>query len=154
MTRIPCATTGKRIRIGLVDDQPIFRQGVVLALGATESLTIAAEGTSAADALRMAVGTSLDILLLGLEIPENAIAASWAIGQIQSDVKVLIWAPNDDDKLVVAALRAGAYGYIPREVEPIDLIRAIEVIHLRESRVVPTRSSTLLLSNMQTLVRH
>jgi DNA-binding NarL/FixJ family response regulator len=154
MTRIPCATTGKRIRIGLVDDQPIFRQGVVLALEATESLTIAAEGTSASDALRMAAGTSLDILLLGLEIPENAIAASWAIGQIQSDVKVLIWAPNDDDKLVVAALRAGAYGYIPREVEPIDLIRAIEVIHLRESRVVPTRSSTLLLSNMQTFVRH
>ena len=154
MTRVPCATVGKRIRIGLVDDQPIFREGVVLALKASENLTITAEGTSAADALRMAVGTSLDVMLLGLEIPEKAIAASWAIGQIQSEVKVLILAPNDDDKLVVAALRAGAHGCIPREVEAIDLIRAIEVIHLRESRVVPTRAARLLLSNMQTFVLH
>lgn len=144
----------KRIRIGLVDYQPIFRRGVVLALNASANLTVVTEGGTAADALRMASGTSLDILLLGVEMPENAIATSWAIRQMKSEAKVLILAPNDDDELVVDALRAGAHGCILREVEGVDLIRAIEVIHRREFQIMPARASRLLSSHSQTFVRH
>lgn len=145
---------GKRIRIGLVDYQPIFRRGVVLALKASANLTVVTEGGTAADALRIASRSAVDILLLGVEIPDHAIATSWAIRQLKPETKVLIVVADGDNRLVVDALRSGAHGCISRDFEGADLIRAIELIHRRRFPIAPARTSRLLSSNSQAFLLH
>jgi two-component system, NarL family, nitrate/nitrite response regulator NarL len=134
-----------RIRIGLVDDHPIFRAGVIHALSASANLTVVAEGRNAEDALRMAADGMLDVLLLGHEACSNGVATTRAICRTGCRPKVLLLTSSDDEDLVVEALRAGAQGYLHKDVSGFDLIRAIETIHRGEAHVAPTLASRLLL---------
>ena len=132
------------IRIGLVADHPLFREGLAEALGASANLTIVAQGRTADDALRMATDATLDILLLEIEIPGNGIDAVRAIRGAKCKVSVVIVTALDNEELVIEALRAGAQGYILKNVTGADLICAIEFIHRGEPHVTPALASRLL----------
>ena len=132
------------IRIGLVADHPLFREGLTEALGASANLTIVAQGRTADDALRMATDATLDILLLEIEISGNGIDAVRAIRGAKCKVNVVILTAFDNEELVIEALRAGAQGYILKNVTGADLIRAIEFIHRGEPHVTPALASRIL----------
>jgi DNA-binding NarL/FixJ family response regulator len=135
---------GDSIRIGVVDDDPIFRAGVVHTLRASPNLALIAEGGTAADARKMAAGNTLDILILATEIRGDSLETARAIRQMDSKVKVVILTVSDDAELVSDAIRAGARGYILKDVSKIDLIHAIESIYRGERHITPALASRLL----------
>lgn len=132
------------IRIGLVDDQAIFREGVAHALLASTNLTIVAEGETADDAIRMTGETALDVLLLEIGLSGNGIETVRAIRHMKSKVKIVVLTAADDEELVIGALRAGAHGYILKDIRGVDLMHAIESIHRGASYVTPALASRLL----------
>jgi len=135
---------GDHIRIGVVDDDPIFRTGVAHTLRASPNLAVVAEGATAADALKMAAGDTLDILILAAEIRGNSLEIARAIRDMDSEAKIVILTASDDAKLVPDAIRAGARGYILKDVSKIDLIHAIESIYRGERHITPALASRLL----------
>jgi two-component system, NarL family, nitrate/nitrite response regulator NarL len=133
-----------RIRVGIVADHPLFREGLTRALGATAHLAVVAEGGTADDALAMASDAAPDILLLEIEIPGNGIVAARAISQTKCRTKVVILTASDEEELVIDALRAGAQGYILKDVTGADLIGAIESVHRGAPYITPTLASRLI----------
>ena len=135
---------GDPIRIGVVDDDPIFRAGVIHTLRASPNLALVAEGATAVHARKMAAGNTLDILLLATEISGNTLGIAREIGQMNSKVKVVVLTALDNADLVPNAIRAGARGYILKDVSKIDLIHAIETIYRGERYITPSLASRLL----------
>ena len=132
------------IRIGVVDDDPIFRAGVIHTLRASPNLALVAEGGTAVQARKMAAGNTLDILLLATEIGGNTLGIAREISQMNSKVKVVVLTASDNADLVPNAIRAGARGYILKDVSKIDLIHAIESIYRGERYITPSLASRLL----------
>jgi two-component system, NarL family, nitrate/nitrite response regulator NarL len=128
---------GNRIRIGVVDDDPIFRIGVVHALQASTNLDLVAEGATTHDALRMAADNKLDILLLAIELRGNSVEIARAIRHTGSKVRVVILTSSDDAKRATDAIRVGVQGYILKNVSGADLICAIDSIHRGETQITP-----------------
>jgi DNA-binding NarL/FixJ family response regulator len=135
---------GDCIRIGVVDDDPIFRAGVVHTLRTSPNLALVAEGATAADARKMAAGNTLDILLLATEIRGNSLEIARTIRDMNSKVKVVILTASDDAERVPDAIRAGARGYLLKDVSKIDLIHAIESIYRGGHHITPALASRLL----------
>src|SRR5262245_47779460 len=133
-----------RIRVGVVADHPLVRQGLNQALGAAARLAVVAEGGTADDAIAMANGAALDILLLEIEIPGNGIVAARAISRTKCDTKVIILTASDEEEPVIDALRAGAQGYILKDVTGADLIGAIESVHRGAPYITPALASRLV----------
>jgi two-component system, NarL family, nitrate/nitrite response regulator NarL len=134
------------IRVGLVTDHPIFGEGLTKALEASENFTVVARGRTATDAFDIAKDATLDILILEIEI--LGIGTS-AIGQMcrgKCNAKIMVLTALEDEALVVAALRAGARGYLLKEVTGPDLRRAIEAVHRGEPHVSLALASRALWS--------
>jgi DNA-binding NarL/FixJ family response regulator len=134
----------KRIHIGVVTDQPIFRTGVTEALGAIDSFTIVAHGQTVADVFRMARDAAVDILLLEIDIPGVGIDAVGTICRAMSGAKVLVLTAVDDEAAVIDALRLGARGYILKDVTGADLARAIVSVHEGEYYLTPALASRVV----------
>lgn len=133
----------KRIRICLVDDHPIFREGVAQALRASSDFNVVAEGETA-DALGMLGDAVADILLLEIGMSGNGIEVARAIRQAHPSVKVVVLSASDDHEHVIQALRVGAQGYILKDVGRSDLVDAIKSIHRGQYYVTPALASRLL----------
>jgi two-component system nitrate/nitrite response regulator NarL len=135
---------GDRIRIGVVDDDPIFRAGVIHTLRASPNLALVAEGATAVHARKMAAADTLDVLLLATEIRGNTLGVAREISHVNSKVKIVVLTASDNAELVPDAIRAGARGYILKDVSKIDLIHAIESIYRGERYITPSLASRLL----------
>jgi two-component system nitrate/nitrite response regulator NarL len=125
------------IRIGLVAIHPLFRVGVTRAIGASENLTIAAQGETAEDAFRIAQKVNLDILLLEIEVPGMGVDEIRFIAREKCNAKVIVLTASSDEAQLIHALRAGAMGYLLKDVTGADLIRAIECVHRGEPHITP-----------------
>jgi two-component system, NarL family, nitrate/nitrite response regulator NarL len=132
------------IRIGLVTDQPIFRTGVTEALAGSGTLSVAAHGQTAGDALAMASDPSLDILLIEIEIPGVGIGTVGAICRTSCHAKVVVLTAVDDEVAAIHTLRLGARGYILKDVTGVELIRAIEAIRRGELCITPALTLRVL----------
>ena len=132
------------IRVGLVVNHPIFRVGLARAIGASENLSVVAQGQTAADAFRIAENTRLDILLLEIEVPGIGVGAVRSIAQAKCKAKVMVLTASDDEALVIDALQAGARGYLLKDVTGTDLIRAIECVHRGEPHITPSLAARAL----------
>jgi DNA-binding NarL/FixJ family response regulator len=116
------------LRLAIVDNYPIFRDGVVQALRKQKHIVVAAEGATARDAEQFASSKAIDILLLEIAVP-GSMRSAQTIMRAHPDVKVVFLASTDDDEQATQALRAGAHGYIMKGITGPDLIKAIEAIH-------------------------
>jgi DNA-binding NarL/FixJ family response regulator len=127
-----------RIRIALVDDHPMLREGVAHILGAEADMEIIAQGGSAADALRIARDELPDVILLDVSMPGGGIEAARRIAETCPVVKIAMLTVAEDEQSVSAALRAGAHGYVLKGVSGPDLVRMVRAIHAGENYVSPT----------------
>jgi len=135
---------GECIRIGLVDADPIFREGVAQALRAFADIAIAAEGGTAGDALGMVADAVADILLVEIGMSDRGVALAGVIRRAKSEVKVVVLTASNHDDHVVEALRAGAKGYILKNVTRDDLVCAIRSINQGDCYITPALASRLL----------
>jgi DNA-binding NarL/FixJ family response regulator len=129
----------------VADDHPMFRDGVRTMLAATEDLDLVAEAGDGAHALQLLAEHQVDVALLDVNMPGmSGIEAAARIAVELPDVAVLILTMFDDDTSVFAALRAGARGYVLKDAERDDLLRAIRAVARGEAIFSPSVASRVL----------
>jgi len=132
----------KPIRIAVVDSHPIFRQGVIRTVARSDGLALVGEGTTAADAQRLASEKKPDIILLDIAIRDGL----EVIGEIAAQgSKCAILTALDDVLSVSNALAAGASGYILKGVSGPDLIGALKAIQAGQPYVTAELAVRLLI---------
>jgi len=116
-------------RLILADDHPVFAAGLRALLDAEPDLTVTAVATSGRDAVRAATEHAVDVAVLDINMPDGD--GLWVTGQIRASAlatRVLILTMYDDDENVLAALRAGAYGYVLKGATPDEIIAAVRAV--------------------------
>ncbi|MFW3169446.1 response regulator [Geodermatophilus sp. CPCC 206100] len=114
------------VRVLVVDDQALFREALVTLLGSRPEMAVVGEAGDGAQALDRAAALQPDVVLMDLHMPVlDGIAATRRLRVEQPDVRVLALTTFDDDEDVFAALRAGAVGYLLKDVSSDRLVEAV-----------------------------
>jgi DNA-binding NarL/FixJ family response regulator len=132
------------LQIAIIDDHPLFREGVVHTLGAQPDIEVVGEGESAADALRIVAERMPDILLLDVSMPGGGLNAVRQIAAAFPVVKVVMLTVSEAEDDVTAALRAGARAYVLKGVASRELARIIRSVAAGEVYVTPSLAASLL----------
>jgi DNA-binding NarL/FixJ family response regulator len=118
------------IRVAIADDHQLVRAGFRALLGSEPDIEVLVEASGGQELLRGIRETPVDVALLDIRMPDGD--GLWATEQIAADpglsgVKVVIVTTFELDEYVVRAIRAGASGFLVKDTEPVDLIRAVRV---------------------------
>ena len=128
----------KPIRVLLADDQQLLRTGFKMVLGTEPDLDIVGEATDGAEAVEMARRLLPDVVLMDVRMPrKDGVAATADIVAQKLPVRVLILTTFDLDEYVVGALRAGASGFLAKDVPAEELVAAIRTVAAGEAVVAP-----------------
>lgn len=135
------------ITVLVVDDQPLVRQAVRDILTDSGGILVVGEASNGREAVRAAAASAPDVVLMDIRMPElDGIAATEQIcaGPAGSTTRVLVLTTFEEDEYVVAALRAGASGFIGKGAEPEDIVRAVHTIHLGEALLSSAATQALV----------
>lgn len=133
------------IRLVVVDDHPVVREGLVASLEDDPEFQVVGEAGSAKEAMSLVAARKPDIVLLDLELPEvTGLEAIPDLIAAHADSKVLILTAYDTDERVLGALRAGAKGYLLKGASLEEIARAIRAVHAGESYLEPRIASKVL----------
>ena len=133
-----------RIRIAVVDDHPLFREGVIHTLAAQEDMLVVGEGSTADDAIRLSASSLPDVILLDLNLDGDMMKAIETITAQHPSVNVLMLTVVADNECVTKAMRLGARGYILKGVSGPELAGTVRTISRRELYVSPVIAAQLL----------
>ena len=126
------------IRIVVVDDHPVVREGLVASLEDDPEFQVVGAAGSAEDALRLVTAQRPDVILLDLELPGvNGLEAIPGLAAASGASRILILTAYDTDERVLGALRAGAKGYLLKGASLEEIARAIRAVHAGESYLEP-----------------
>ncbi|MEV7182403.1 response regulator transcription factor [Kitasatospora sp. NPDC093679] len=140
-----------RIRVLIADDQPLVRRGLSLILTPDPSLEIVGEADNGRQAVDLAQQLRPDVVVMDIRMPVlDGVAATRQLSDTLPDCRVLALSTFDMDEYVVAALRAGAYGFLPKDVSPEDLGAAIRTVHAGEAAVAPRLLTRLISAYVRT----
>jgi len=133
------------VRVLLADDQPLLRTGFRMVLGAQTDLDIVGEAGDGVEAVELARRLLPDVVLMDVRMPRmDGVAATRAIVGGRLPVRVLVLTTFDLDEYVVGALRAGASGFLAKDVPADDLVSAIRTVAAGEAVVAPRILKRLL----------
>jgi DNA-binding NarL/FixJ family response regulator len=131
--------TAPAVRVLLVDDQALFREALATLLDVRADVTVVGEAGNGDEALRAAAELRPDVVLMDLRMPVlDGIAATRRLRVEQPDVRVIALTTFDEDDEVFAALRAGAVGYLLKDVSSARLVEAILAAARDESVLQPS----------------
>jgi DNA-binding NarL/FixJ family response regulator len=126
------------IRILLVDDQHIIRQGLKSMLECNCDMQVIGEAENGQKAIEQIASLQPDIVLMDIRMPVmDGVAATRAISQQYPDTKVLVLTTFDDDEYVSQAMRLGAKGYLLKDTEPDELAMAIRAVYKGHTQLGP-----------------
>lgn len=135
------------IRVLLADDQTLIRAGFKLMLDSEPDIDVVGEAANGREACDLARETRADVVLMDIRMPEmdgiEATRRIAAAGDL-ANVRVLVLTTFDEDDNVVLALRAGASGFLGKNVDPYDLVRAVRVIFDGEALLSPKATRGLV----------
>ena len=132
------------IRIGIVDDHAIVRSGLRQFLSEQVDLRVTGEAVNGREALELARGGEVDVLLLDISMPDQSgIDALAAIKARFADLPVLILSGFPEAHYATALLRQGAAGYINKEADPDEIVKAIRTV-VRGRRYITPAVAELL----------
>lgn len=119
------------ISIGIIDDQPLIRQGFRYIASAQEDIEVIWEAADGQEAVDLCASSKPDVLLMDVQMPiMDGITATEHILSQQPDIKVVILTTFDTEEYVFDGIRAGAVGYLLKDTSPEDLIDAIRTAFL------------------------
>ncbi len=132
------------LRIVIVDDHPLFRDGVARSINESVDLDVVGAGETAADAFALVEKELPDIVCLDISMPGGGIEAARRIGTEFPQVKIVMLTVSEADEDVAAALDAGALGYILKGVSATQLSDALLGIAAERSYISPELAARLL----------
>jgi DNA-binding NarL/FixJ family response regulator len=133
------------IRVAIVDDQTLVRQGIRSLLALSDDIDVVADARDGDEALAIVASHDIDVLLLDLRMPRrDGIATLEALRADGTHVPVLVLTTFDDDELVLRALRAGARGYLMKDVTLDQLVGAIHTVAAGGTILQPALTDRLL----------
>ena len=142
-----------KIRLVIIDDHPIFREGVASILGSEPDIEILAQGITADDAIRLTRDLLPDVILLDVNMPGGGLTAAETISSSYPVVKIIMLTGSDERETVVAALKAGAQAYVLKGVAARELNSILHTVYSGEGYVSPSLAASLL-SEMTTLQKN
>lgn len=117
------------LRVLVVDDHPMYREGIATAIGALPGAEVVGQATDGEEAVRLSAELVPDVVLMDLSMPGlNGIDATARIAAAQPDVAVLVLTMLEGDESVVAALRAGARGYLVKGADRAEIATALDAV--------------------------
>ena len=133
------------IRVLLVDDQPLLRTGFRLILQSEPDLEVVGEAADGEVALAQAAALRPDVVLMDIRMPRmDGIEATRRLRRLEDPPSVLVLTTYDLDEHVVESLRAGASGFLLKDVPADELVQAVRVVHAGAAIVAPTVTRRLL----------
>jgi len=135
----------KRIRVLLVDDQALFREGLATLLGLNPELELVGEAGNGAAAVEMWARLRPEVVLMDLRMPVmDGVEATRRILAMQPAARILVLTTFEEDAEVFAAVRAGAAGYLLKASPSEKLVEAIRAVAAGESVLQPSVTAKLL----------
>jgi NarL family two-component system response regulator LiaR len=133
------------IRVLIVDDHPMVRSGLTALLSIYDDLELAGEAANGAEAVRIAARIKPDVVLMDLVMPEmDGAAATRAIREQNPAIQVVALTSFKEDDLVQGALKAGAIGYLLKNVSADELVRAIRAAAAGKPTLAPEATQALI----------
>jgi DNA-binding NarL/FixJ family response regulator len=133
------------ISVLLADDQPLLRRGFRMILEAEQGLTVAGEAGDGAEAIELARRVRPDVVLMDIRMPgTDGIEATRRITAAEPGVRVLVLTTFDLDEYAFGALRAGASGFLLKDVRPHELVAAVRTVASGDAVVSPRVTRRLL----------
>lgn len=128
--------TSQPIRVMIIDDHQIVRQGLVALINTEEDLTVVAEGSDGQQAVDLYAQHKPDVTLMDLRMPVlSGVEATKAIRQQNPQARIIVLTTFDGDEDIYRALQAGAQSYLLKGVSFDDLIEAIRTVHAGQRRI-------------------
>jgi DNA-binding NarL/FixJ family response regulator len=133
------------IRVLLAEDHSVVRAGLERLLATTDDIEVVAGAEDGAHAVELAAEHRPDVVLMDISMPNlNGIEATKKIVEANEDVQVVVLTSFGDREQIVAALDAGAVGYLLKDADPEEVIRGVRAAARRESPFAPKVARTLL----------
>lgn len=133
------------IHVLIADDHPLYREGVRKMLGMAPDIEIVGEAKSGDEAITQALALQPDVILMDLKMPGvNGIEATRRILYASPRIGVLVLTMFETDETVFAAMRAGARGYLLKDVDQEDVIRAVKAVSRGDAIFSPAIAERLI----------
>ncbi|QEO15798.1 response regulator transcription factor [Agromyces intestinalis] len=133
------------VRVGIVDDQALVRTGFRLVLSAEPGIEVVGEASDGREAIELVRTASPEVLLMDVRMPGmDGIEATAAISGRAGAPHILVLTTFDLDEYAFAAIRAGASGFLLKDVRPDELVAAIRTVHAGEAALSPRVTRRML----------
>lgn len=133
------------IRILLVDDQTLVRQGIQTLLDLEEDLTVVGAAANGQQALAMVEQLQPDVVLMDVRMPVmDGVAATREITKRWPHIGVIILTTFDDDEYVIEGLKAGARGYMLKDADSSEIVEAVQIVARGEALIQPSITRKVL----------
>ncbi|HEX9438120.1 MAG TPA: response regulator transcription factor [Roseiflexaceae bacterium] len=133
------------LRILIADDHPLFRKGMRALLASLPDIEVVGEAATGDQAIQLAATLQPDVILMDLQMPgSGGLAATRQIVQTSPHIRVLVVTLFEDDDSVFTALRAGARGYVLKDVDEAEMLRAIQAVGHGEAIFSPSIATRVL----------
>ena len=137
--------SGEPIRVALVDDQELVRAGFRMMLDAQPDMSVTGEAADGLGAVALAARGAADVMVMDVRMPQlDGVEAARLICAAGERPKVLMLTTFDLDEYAFAALKAGASGFLLKDVPPQELLFAIRSVHSGDSVVAPSTTRRLI----------
>jgi len=141
----PVATLEHKLRVMLVDDHEVVRDGVRALLGGADDLVVVSEASSVAEAIRYAAAIKPDVIVMDVRLADGSgIEATREIRAQRPDTQVLMLTSFADDEALFASIMAGAAGYILKQIRGAELVNAIRMVGHGQSLLDPAVTANVL----------
>lgn len=134
------------IRVLVVDDHPLMREGICSVIASAADMVVAAQAGNGREAVECVREHRPDVILMDLQMPEmDGLAATAAIRALAPQARIVVLTTYSGDVQALRALQAGARGYMLKSAPPADLLATLRAVHAGERRIIPAVAAELAL---------
>jgi DNA-binding NarL/FixJ family response regulator len=139
------SSSGDAIRVMICDDHALFRRGLMMVLESEEAIDVVGEAEDGDEAVKRAVDLAPDVVLMDVRMPRlSGIEATRSIAEALPSTKILMLTVSDEEDDLYDAIKAGATGYLLKEISIEEVATAIRAVVSGQSLISPSMASKLL----------